>query len=254
MVTTEADLPALAVVRQLEALGSRAWVAEKTVYDRTWACRLTPDYPAFRLNSVTPLDPADGDDTAERIARLCLHRDGNRILPLRLTPLAPSAVMDYCQAHGWQKIASVSVLMNDPEDMAVPTSLPVEMVTDEDYASVSLTTHASDPTLKEPLLAVLQRVKGKKLPFILKKDGVPVANMLAVRDGAFAGLLDFAVDPAWRRQGIGRAFVAAVLQKLKKMNIDRAWLQVETDNIAAMQIYRSFGFAHCYDYTYWAPR
>lgn len=254
MVITEADLPALAVVRQPEALGGRAWVAEKTVYDRTWACRLTPDYPAFRLNSVTPLDPADGDDAAERIARLCLHRDSNRILPLRLTPLAPSPVMDYCQEHGWQRIASVSVLMNDPEDLAVTAGLPVEMVADEDYVSVSLVIHASGPALKEPLLAVLQRVKGKKLPFILKKDGVPVANMFVVRDGAFAGLLDFAVDTAWRRQGIGRAFVATVLQKLKTMNIARIWLQVETDNIAAMQLYMSFGFSRCYNYTYWAPR
>jgi len=254
-----ADFPALAAVRQLEALGSRAWVAGETAYDRTWVCRKTPDYPSRRLNSVTPLDPADGDHVAERIARLCLPHQG-RVLPLRATPLVPSAVIHYCKENAWQKSASVLVLTAVLKALPVQSACcPAEMAAEADYVAVSLANRAADPALSKPFLAILQRIRGRRFPFVLRKDGVPVASMLVVHDGGFAGLLDISVaaDSAAggvRRQGIGRAFIAAVLQELENMQVSRVWLQAGADNVAALRLCQFFGFARCYDYAYWSPR
>jgi len=253
MVITAADFPVLAAVRQLEALGSRAWVAENTAYDRTWACCWTPGYPSCRLNSVTPLDPADGDDVAERITRLCLRSRG-RALPLRATPLIPPAVIRYCEENNWKQSRRVSVLTASLQDLPVLAEDTVEVVADADYAVVSLANRVADPALNQAFVAVLHRIKGQKFPFILKKDRLPVANMLVVRDGRFAGIFDFTVGSSCCRQDMGHSFIATVLQKLKEMQVARVWLQVRADDAAAFRLYQSFGFACCYDYTYWSFR
>jgi len=253
MATTAVNVRTLAAVRQLEALGSRAWVAQETIYDRTWACRLTPDYPSWRLNSVTPLDPADADDTAARMTRLCMHT-GAHIMPVRATPLLPAAVTRYCQQHNWHLSRPVAVLTLAMASCSGVAAVVPETVPDGEYATVSLLNRGADPALHKALLAIIQRSKAQTLPFVLRVNGEVIANMLVVHDGAFAGILDFTVIPGCRRQGFGRSFMAAVLQILKSTQVRTVWVHSAADNDGALQLYKSCGFVHRYDYAYWSPR
>jgi ribosomal-protein-alanine N-acetyltransferase len=58
-----------------------------------------------------------------------------------------------------------------------------------------------------------------------------------------AELLTLAVDPAWRRQGVGRRLVAAFLAEARARQATRAFLEVVPDNHAAIALYLQSGFA-----------
>lgn len=58
-----------------------------------------------------------------------------------------------------------------------------------------------------------------------------------------AELLTLAVRPAARRQGIGRQLVAEFLRIAAGRGARAAFLEVAADNLAAIALYRAFGFA-----------
>jgi [ribosomal protein S18]-alanine N-acetyltransferase len=55
-------------------------------------------------------------------------------------------------------------------------------------------------------------------------------------------LLTLAVDKKWRRRGVGRALMAAVLADLQTTPARRFFLEVAADNISALTLYRHLGF------------
>lgn len=55
-------------------------------------------------------------------------------------------------------------------------------------------------------------------------------------------LLSIAVDPAWRRQGIGDALIGLVLKTVREKELKRVTLEVRVSNLPACKLYRKFGF------------
>ncbi len=55
-------------------------------------------------------------------------------------------------------------------------------------------------------------------------------------------ILNFAVSPEVRRCGIGKRLLGLVLQIGRKMGIERVVLEVRCSNVAAKELYASFGF------------
>lgn len=58
-----------------------------------------------------------------------------------------------------------------------------------------------------------------------------------------AELLTIAVDPALRRQGAGRALLAAFEAAAAARGASRAFLEVAADNVAALALYHGAGWA-----------
>ena len=58
-----------------------------------------------------------------------------------------------------------------------------------------------------------------------------------------AEVITLAVDPAARRQGIGRDLVGEFLTTARHKGADSAFLEVAADNAAAIALYRASGFA-----------
>ena len=57
-----------------------------------------------------------------------------------------------------------------------------------------------------------------------------------------AELRNIAVDPAQRRQGVGRELVAEGLRRLRELGVTRIFLEVRASNLAAQRLYFSAGF------------
>ena len=57
-----------------------------------------------------------------------------------------------------------------------------------------------------------------------------------------AELRNIAVDPAHRRQGVGRELVAEGRRRLLELRVRRIFLEVRASNIAAQRLYFSAGF------------
>lgn len=80
----------------------------------------------------------------------------------------------------------------------------------------------------------------------------PLAFLLVEGDAGFllgrvvageAELLTLAVAPEARQRGMGRKLVARFLYQAQLRQADRAFLEVAADNIVALRLYESAGFA-----------
>ncbi|SFR10423.1 MULTISPECIES: ribosomal protein S18-alanine N-acetyltransferase [unclassified Enterobacter] len=57
-----------------------------------------------------------------------------------------------------------------------------------------------------------------------------------------ATLFNIAVDPAFQRQGLGRALLEHLIGELEKRDVLTLWLEVRASNSAAIALYESLGF------------
>lgn len=55
-------------------------------------------------------------------------------------------------------------------------------------------------------------------------------------------LLNLAVKPSWRRQGVARRFVQFALHDAGSQDVERGLLEVRASNVAAQSLYDGFGF------------
>jgi len=253
---TMAVTPDLAIVRRLEAVGFRAWPAASIQYDGAWQLRLTAGHPSKRLNSVNPLDPSDHNDLEGRIERAAQRFSAyGRPLVFRQTPLAPEPLEAFFDAHRWPRFEETIVLMADIHDVDLDDALDQLPIRDVGrYVDASLKVHGRDKSLKPGLTEVLSSIRPPSGLFVL--DGgasCPAATALCIHDNDLAGIFELATRADLRRQGYGRKVVATALRWARMRGARKAWLQVEAENDAAIALYRHFGFAEVYRYSYRRP-
>jgi RimJ/RimL family protein N-acetyltransferase len=74
-----------------------------------------------------------------------------------------------------------------------------------------------------------------------------------VPDPRWLGLSLIEVVPAERRRGLAKAVVGALARWAAALGAQRAYLQVEAHNTAAVALYERLGFATHHTYTTWNP-
>lgn len=242
----------LAIVRQLEAVGFRAWPATSVHYSGTWAIRMTAAHPSKRLNSVNPLDPGDTHDIPARIEQVSQRfRAYGRVPCFRLSPLAPVELEDYLEGLGWKR-EDETIVMTASLD-ALDLSGEREQVSLEDigrFVEASLIIHDCPPELRPGFSELLDGIRPNKGMFLLEENGRAVSNVLCVQDGVMAGLFDVGTLPDARGKGHGRSIIGSTLKWAKALGAKTAWLQIEADNVAGMALYKHFGFQEAYRYAY----
>jgi [ribosomal protein S18]-alanine N-acetyltransferase len=95
-----------------------------------------------------------------------------------------------------------------------------------------------------PAYAYRQEIETNRLAhYIVARAGdeiVGFAGMWMMVDQAH--VTTFAVDPKWRRKGIGGQMVRALLQMARPLGARQATLEVRLSNLAARRLYEKFGF------------
>ncbi|MEO1889523.1 MAG: ribosomal protein S18-alanine N-acetyltransferase [Cycloclasticus sp.] len=83
---------------------------------------------------------------------------------------------------------------------------------------------------------------------------VGYSNWALIKDETFIGyailsvavgeahILNICVDPAFKRQGLGRFFLNEVIAAAKSKNADCVFLEVRPSNVAAIELYKKMGF------------
>jgi ribosomal-protein-alanine N-acetyltransferase len=71
----------------------------------------------------------------------------------------------------------------------------------------------------------------------------PLGFLLARAMAGEAEILTLAVDPTRRRQGVARALLRAALQAAQSLGAESLFLEVASDNVAAIGLYEGLGFA-----------
>ncbi|MBU7599218.1 GNAT family N-acetyltransferase [Streptomyces sp. P38-E01] len=81
----------------------------------------------------------------------------------------------------------------------------------------------------------------------------PAAIGRMVVDGRWAGFNAVETDPARRRRGLATTIMSALSRQALEEGASAAYLQVETDNEGARQMYERLGFARHHSYHHWRP-
>ncbi len=77
---------------------------------------------------------------------------------------------------------------------------------------------------------------------IEKREGKVVGYVIYSEVQGEAELLRIAVDKAYRRLGIAHMLMENMLEELQDFEAERVSLEVRAHNIAAVKLYKSFGF------------
>jgi ribosomal protein S18 acetylase RimI-like enzyme len=245
-------MPGYALIRQLEAVGFRAWPATSVHFDGTWAIRLTAAHPSKRLNCVNPLDPADTGDLEERVERAIQRfRTFGRRPTFRQTPLSPETLDAYLVKKGWDPFDETIVMTLDISTVDLKDAIDQIPLKDIGrFVEANLQVRERDAALKPGLSEVIGAISPVTGLFVVEDDGVPVSTAMCVHEGTLAGLFEVGTYPPIRRQGQARKIVASALKWARKQGATTAWLQVEKENEAALALYEGFGFQEAYRYFY----
>ena len=94
-----------------------------------------------------------------------------------------------------------------------------------------------DPSrIEQPILA---EIAGQAVGFAALR----LASCLFY-DTPYAGLTELYVEPAFRRQGVGRALIDTVERLAREAGAKHLVLLTDFDNIAAQSLYREMGFVN----------
>lgn len=241
-------------VRALEERAFNAWPAHQTVFHQGWVFRLSGGFTK-RANSVNALEPGAPFDGVREAAAALYARHGLPAI-FRLSPLAPAGADQALADAGYVHFDPSLVLHRPLAGVARPDAAAIVMPTPttawlDGFAAANGVAahhralhHAMVQAITQPTaFAVLQDGQGYAVGF-----------GLAVLERGAVGLYDIAVASEHRGSGRGRALVQALLHWGCEAGATSAYLQVRTQNVAALRLYEGLGFRPAYGYHYRVPR
>lgn len=99
-----------------------------------------------------------------------------------------------------------------------------------------------DPPHNEPSSILKAKLKVDDLIYIVEQDDNLLGACMAGYDGHRGWLYAVAVNPDYRRQGIGQELIKFTLSELAKFGCIKVNLQIRSTNSAVAAFYESLGF------------
>lgn len=235
---------------EAERAAMRAWPALVTERYDGWILRFSRGYTR-RANSINPLFTQQLP-TSLKLARCLARYQQEGLEPVfRIVDRGPALAVDaWLAAHDWQQRDPTLVLWRplDPAPLANEPSLGQPCPADQWIAGYAAIT--GDARQQSTHLEILYRIGQRGAPLLVFSDGQPLACALAVRSGSFVVLVDVAVHPAHRRQGLATALMQQALGWGAAQGGSDAILQVVAANSPARSLYGQLGFEPLYRYWY----
>lgn len=236
--------PSTAEELALEAAAAQGWQAAEVAPLDGWLLRADSGFTA-RANSVLPLRPLKRPlDEALDAARAWY---ADRGLPLRL--LVPTEARRLLDAElgerGWDFSPDVHVMAVRLDQLGGSPSRGVELLhgPDERWLARFRDGAATGPAVR----ALLTR--HETVTFALVRDGDRAAAIgRGSIDAGWLGVTAVEVDPARRRHGLATAIMAALHEWGRAHGAVRSYLQVSSDNAAALALYQRLGYWVHHDY------
>jgi ribosomal protein S18 acetylase RimI-like enzyme len=100
--------------------------------------------------------------------------------------------------------------------------------------------------------AIAARVPRPRAYGALVLEGRPAAaGLTALAAGGYGGIFAMRTEPGFRRRGLGRAVLDALMRFAAEHGAHWLFLQVEAANEPAVSLYRRAGFVTAYGYRFW---
>ena len=241
--------PSTAEELALEAVAARGWRPEQTGEIGGWLMRAASGFTG-RANSVLPLRPPGRplEDALGAARDWYAARD----LPLRFqVPIEARRLLDAELAErGWPAEPDVHVLA------ARLDALPAWPPADEPPVHIAGTAsegwfarYRDGAGASAPARALLTRHDRAGFASITL-DGQIVAIGRGAVDEGWLGVTAVEVVPESQRQGLARVIMRALWRWGTAAGAERSYLQVSTDNAAAVALYERMGYWHHHGYRY----
>jgi GNAT superfamily N-acetyltransferase len=244
----------------IEELAANATAVPTTQLLGGWILRAAPDLPFRRCNSVLPL--AGGPDGhGDRIAVAEeFYRDRGLCTRFQISPAAhPSGLDDDLDQRGYEIEEPTLVLLADTERVYERTEreathdVSVRDGIEEPWVADYALAHGDDERARERLRSyghLMRRLGPSVATAVLPVEGVPAAIGLGVLERGWVGVFAMGTRPEARRRGAATAVLHALTCWARRQGADRLYLQVESANDAARQLYVRAGFETAYRYHY----
>ena len=235
----------------LEPIADAAWPARERERLGGWRLNATDGF-SLRINACWPLGEPDLDAEAAIDAVEVFY--GKRGLPARFkltegatapADLAGRLARRGYVPHGETLVMTVAVAgLADPE--VILSSEP-----DPAFEALLVASAKGDADDARERLEALGRIPAPARFARLTLDGRTAALGACAIDGEIVGIFGMRTDPDFRRRGLARRVLGALLAEAAGLGARAAYLQVEDANTAAVALYAARGFSTAYRYRYW---
>jgi len=238
------------LVRELDALCARAWPSFEREECGGWIFRSAAGF-SLRSNSVWAADLQGGMTVEERISRAeAFYAARNLPARFQISPATRPARLEAALIRrGYSFHTTTDVMI--ARDPTPSPSMRIELtpLPSETWRQVMLDS-AHDSADAHGRLAIVHRIGLPRAHATAWVDGRAAAIGLGVADGNWLGVFAMRTHPDYRRRGLARAIVATLREWAAARAANVAYLQVESDNAAAIALYSGLGFARAYAYRY----
>jgi GNAT superfamily N-acetyltransferase len=260
-IVTGKPIPPRASIRQrippgeLQRVCARGWLPPDTAELGDWLLRAAGGFTGRANSALVDGDPGKPVDDA--LAELAAFY-GARQLPPMAQVVVGSPDSELLAARGWVRarpqqpdaivqVASVAIARRRRSSDPAPPGVDLQDEPSDAWIDRYGRTQGVDPAVVRQVL-----LSGDDVAFAQIGDPI-VAIGRGVIAGDWVGLSAVEVDPARRREGLGSAVVAALLEWAASLGARSAYLQALPDNVAALAMYEPFGFATHHAYRYLRP-
>lgn len=238
----------LTAIHRIEQATARGWPAAREDQIDGWLVFSGLGFVG-RTNSCWPLT-YQGKDVEGSIEAIEACYQAMGLVPqfkLVTDGTDPLDLYDRLARRGYRAVSDVAVMLFDGQ-IAAPDH-PVEIspqVTDDFIQIVEETSHSGGDGQER--IDILRRVPNPSAFGIIRQNGVLAAAGLCTFAGDSAGIAAMRTQAHYRNQGLARSVLRAIMGQAYEAGYRQFWLQVETNNAAALHLYESEGFATAYSY------
>jgi ribosomal protein S18 acetylase RimI-like enzyme len=233
----------------LERIFREAWPAHEEHESGGWLARLTGG-GTRRPNAINPVSREAGGviEALEKFGDLYRHAGLRQIV--RLPDFCKEADHELAAA-GYLIEATTRTIAADLNKHRVAHDPELELASRPSRGWVEAFVGPQGDPVTE---ALLERLSIPAIFASVKRGGEFAAIGYVAIDQDIAVIESIRTVPAFRRQGLGRVCVSALMTAASEAGARSACLQVEATNIAGLALYANLGFdRHLYDYHYRVP-
>jgi ribosomal protein S18 acetylase RimI-like enzyme len=239
-------------ISEIEYLASHCWPAKEIERYRGWIIQWN-DGITWRANSVLPLEETN-DELLEDSIDYVINFYNERYSPttFKITKGSKPRVLDETLDEMDFQKRMITHLQMVPvaELVSFDSRVGVDLlrVTDE---SIDLLFHRSerDEFALGIRREIIHRIEGEKKIACVMIDGKVAGVGLGVVEEDMLGFFSIRTLPEYKRQGVAWSINCALAYWGEENGAHTAFLQVESENRPALELYRAMGFET--RYTYW---
>jgi ribosomal protein S18 acetylase RimI-like enzyme len=225
------------------------WPALETLVFGDFVLRFANGYSG-RANSATALRPGADMPESDLAELVRLYRAAGLTPRIRTSPLVSPELVERLVRAGWRdEVTSVGMTL-DLAGRTFARDGRVELAPAVDALWVEGVCERQAPGKRDAVTfrAMMDRLRVRAGFARLWHEGEPAALALTAIDRGFAEIGSVIVDEALRGRGLGRALVESQLHWAIANGASVGFLQVDSRNTVALNLYRSLGYREVYRY------